>query len=340
MKIRKNASLLLALSLVLTVLAGCGSAPASSAPATSGTASQAASQTPASSASDVKWPTGTINVVNPSAAGGETDVYGRIVNRYLEKELGATFVTTNMAGGGGTISTTQVANAKADGSTMLVFHNGFLLNNLMGLTKLDIGDFEMAGLVGIDPTQCFFARGNVPYDNIKEMVDYLKAGNKVKAGVEVGSFVQFQVKALEKAAGVTLDQVDAGTTSDKIAAMLAGNIDLMGANWATMKDYVAHGDVKCLGVLADERNSVFPDVPTFKEQGYDIVFDKFTFMAFPKGTDKGIVDKFNQAITKIAEDPAYQEELAKYGSKPTPMTTEELTAYMQKIKDQYKALLS
>ena len=340
MKFRKKASLVLALALVLTALAGCGSAPASSSPASSGAASQAASQTPASSASDVKWPTGTVNVINPSAAGGETDVYGRIVNRYLEKELGATFVTTNMAGGGGTISTTQVSNSKADGNTMLVFHNGFLINNLMGLTKLDISDFKMAGMVCIDSTQCLFARSKVSYSNVKEMVDYLKSGNKVKAGVEVGSFFQFQLKSLEKASGVTFDQVDSGTTSDKIAAMLAGNIDLMGANWATMKDYVANGDVKCLGVLADERNSAFPDVPTVKEQGYDITFDKFFFMAFPKDTDQAIVDKFNNAMVKISKDPAYQKEIGTYNAKVSSMTSAEVTEYMQKIEDQYKALLS
>jgi tripartite-type tricarboxylate transporter receptor subunit TctC len=74
--------------------------------------------------------------------------------------------------------------------------------------------------------------------------------------------------------------------------MLAGDIDIMGANWATMKDYVAIGDMKPLCLLAEERHSACPDVPTAKEQGYDIQVVKFFFYAFPGGTDPKMVEAF------------------------------------------------
>jgi len=287
----------------------------------------------------VDWPTRSVEVVNPSKAGGETDVYGRIFQRYLEKELGQTFVTVNMAGGGGTVSTTEVHNSKPDGYRMLVFHNGFLINKLMGLTDLGLDDFEIGAIPVIDATQCFFASAKAPYNNMKELIDYVKAGNKVKVAVEVGSFTHFQLLMFQKLANVEFELVDAGTTPEKIAAMLAGNIDIMGTNFATMRDYMEHGDAKALCLLSEERNKNYPNVPTAKELGYNVVVKKFYFYAFPKGTPKEIVDRFNLAAIKIGNDPAFKADIAKLLADTSTMTTAEATKYMENARDQFKAVL-
>ena len=289
---------------------------------------------------DVDWPKGTVNFINPSAAGGETDIYGRIFNRYLEKQIGTTAVTTNMNGGGGSIATNEVANSSPDGQTILIFHNGFLINNLMGLSPLGVDDFKIAGIVCLDSTQGFFAMADAPYDTMAEMIDYVKGGGEVQMATEVGSFSYFQTLAIQKAADVEFDVVDAGTTPEKIAAMMAGNVDVMGTNYATMRDYVASGKMKCLGYLREERLAEDPDVSTLKEQGYDIVFDKFFFIAFPKETDQAIVDKCSQALVTIANDPEYQEELAGYCAEPCNMTAEEATEYIKDIEAQYKELIN
>jgi len=334
---KKVISLILTFVLLALMTAGCssnsGTSPASSSPA-------ASSPAPSSNDSDpsVNYPTKPIEIINPAAAGGETDVYGRLFARYMEKELGQPLVTINMAGGGGTIATNEVNNSPNDGYRVLTFHNGFLINKLMGLSELDVDSFEIGAINVIDATQCFFATSKVPFNNIKEMVEYVKSGKPVKVATEVGSFTHFQLLALEKAAGVKFDIVDAGTTTEKIKAMLGGSIDVMGANYATIKDYITNGDFKALGLLSEERNPAFPDVPTFKEQGYDIVFDKFFFFAFPKGTDKRIVKKFNDAAIKISQDPQYIEELKKLNASPTTMTTEEAYAYMKQIQDSYSTL--
>lgn len=336
---KRTIATILATMMAVSMLAGCGSSSETPAKEQKTEEAKAPEQTQEAAASDVDWPNGAINFINPSAAGGETDVYGRLFNRYFEKKLGTSCVTTNMPGGGGTISTTEVAGSAADGQTALIFHNGFIINSLMGMTDLNIDSFEIAGIVCEDATQGFYTRADAPYDTIAEMVEYVKGGGEVSVATEVGSFTHFQILALEKAADVELTLVDAGTTTEKIAAMLAGNVDILGTNNATMADYVTKGDMKCLGTLTEERLDCSPDVPTFKEQGYDVVFTKFFFIAFPGGTDKAIVDKASQTLVEIANDPAYVEELAGYNATPVAMTAEEATAYMKQIETEYAALL-
>ncbi|MCI8648838.1 MAG: tripartite tricarboxylate transporter substrate binding protein [Anaerotruncus sp.] len=338
---KKLISALLTAVLFSMACSGCGGAPsASSSPASSTPATPASSAAPASSATEqTNWPTKTIEVINPSAAGGETDIYGRIFQKYMEKELGQTMVTVNMPGGGGTISTTEVSNSENDGYRMLVFHNGFLINNLMGLTELGIDNYEMAAIPIVDATQCFFVSKNAPYNNIKEMIDHVKAGNSVTIATEVGSFTHFQLLMLQQAAGVELDIVDSGTTPEKIAAILAGNIDVMGTNISTMRDYMETGDIKALCLLSPERNSQYPDIPTAKELGYDIDVTKFFFYAFPDGTDPAIVQKFNDAARKVAQSPEFIEEINALYAQVTEMTAAECVSYMQNIYNTYQALL-
>ena len=293
---------------------------------------------PSTSKPSTDYPTKPIEIINPSAAGGETDIYGRLFARYMEQELGQPLVTVNMAGGGGTISTNEVDNSSPDGYRVLTFHNGFIINNLMELSELDIDSFEIAAISVIDATQCFFADSKAPFQDIKEMVDYVKAGNSVRVATEVGSFTHFQLVALEKAADVKFDIVDAGTTPEKITALLGGNIDVLGVNYATAKDYIVNGDFKPLGLLSTERNPEFPEIPTFEELGYDVVFDKFFFFAFPKGTPEEVVERFNEAAIAVGNNPEYKDEVKKMFASTSTMTTQEAYDYMKKIQEDYSAL--
>ena len=335
-KVKRTLSVILMLVMILGILAGCGGSEESQAPESTAPESNAPES---ESPEDFKWPTGSIEVINPSAAGGETDVYGRIFQRYMEAELGVTMPTVNMAGGGGTLATNEVASSANDGSRALVFHNGYLINNLMGLSDLNLDNMCMAAIAVTDATQIFFARTDLPFDDLAQMIDYVKGGGEVNVATEVGSFTHFQLLMIEEAGDVTLDIIDGGTTPEKIAAMLAGDIDIMGSNWATMKDYVANGDVKPLCLLADERHPACPDIPTAKELGYDIQVVKFFFYAFPEGTDPQLVDAFNAAAQRIAQNPEYIAELEALNATAIVLDTQGTYDYMKDVMDTYEALL-
>lgn len=336
---KRTLAILLAAIMLLGLLAGCGGAATESkAPESKAPESNAPGTNPTEPTA-FEWPTGSIEVINPSAAGGETDTYGRIFQRYMEAELGVTMPTVNMAGGGGTLATNEVASSSADGSRALVFHNGYLINNLMGLSDLDLDNMCMAAIAVADATQIFFAAADQPYEDLKELIEYVKGGGEVNVATEVGSFTHFQLLMLEAAGDVKFDIVDAGSTPEKIAAMLAGDIDIMGSNWATMKDYVANGDLKPLALLADERHPSCPDVPTAKELGYDIIVEKFFFYAFPGDTDPAIVEAFNAAAQRVSENPEYIADIGALNASAVVLDVQGTHDYMKTILDSYAALL-
>lgn len=283
------------------------------------------------------YPTKAIQVVVPAGAGGDTDVNSRILGKYLTKELGQPVVIVNVGGAGGTLGTRKVKDAAPDGYTVLFHHNGFLLNKLLGLVDYSLDAFKVSAIAVMDNNNAFVASGNSKYNSMKDVVSALKAKpGSVSFATEVGSFTHLQVLSFEKAAGVKLNIVDVGGAAQKTAALLGGQLDLIGTQLGLVRDYLKSGDFKGLGVASAQRSPSFPNVPTFKEQGYDVEFSKFYFYAFPKDTPDSIVNRFSQAVEKVVNNPEYVKEItAALDATPTYMGPAKATAYIQNIENQY-----
>lgn len=257
------------------------------------------------------YPTKPIQVVVPAGAGGDTDLNCRILGKYLEKELGQTIVTVNVGGAGGSLGTRKVKDSQADGYTVLFFHPGMLLNKVMGLVDFSFQDFELGGLAVLDETNIFAANSMAPYNNVAELAKIIREKPKsISFATEVGSFTHLHVLAFQDAAGggAELNVVDVGGAAAKTAALKGRQIDIIGTQYGLIKDYIANKDFKAIGVLSDKRNPAFPDVPTFKELGFDISFTKFFFYSFPKGTPRDVVDTFSAAIKRVVDNPDYKKE--------------------------------
>lgn len=286
---------------------------------------------------DVTYPTKAIQVVVPAGAGGDTDLNSRILGKYLTKELGQPVVIVNVGGAGGTLGSRKVKDAAPDGYTVLFFHNGFLLNKLLGLVDYGVESFKVSAIAVMDNNNAFVTSGSSRYNSMKDVVAALKAKpSSVSFATEVGSFTHLQVLSFEKAAGVKLNIVDVGGAAAKTAALLGDQLDLIGTQLGLVRDYLKKGDFRGLGVASAERAAAFPNVPTFKEQGYNVEFSKFYFYAFPQDTPDSIVNKFSAAVEKVVGDPAYQKEIdAALNATPTYMGPEKATAYLQKVDAQY-----
>ena len=265
----------------------------------------------ASQAAD--WPNQPVEFVVPANPGGDTDINCRVFLKYLEKELGQSMVVVNMAGAAGAVGMTNVAQARPNGYRALFFHSGALIGKIMDFVPFSISkDFEVAAMPVIDKSNCFGVNAKAPYNNIKELVEYVKANpKKVSFATESGSFTHLHILALEEAAGVQFNVADAGTASEKITALLGGRIDIIGTQYGLIKGYIQNGEFKCIGILSDQKLAGAEDVHTFAEDGYPLSFDKFFYVAFPKGTPKEIITKFSAAAKKVAENPAYIAECKK-----------------------------
>ena len=314
--------------------AGCG-APAQN----SSSQSQApqSSQGESAPGAETDYPKKAITVVVPAGAGGDTDSYARIFGKYLEQELGQPVVISNVGGAGGTVGLRQVKDSQADGYTAVFYHGSALLNTIMGLADFDVRtDMRVADIPIRDNTQMIFADAK-KFQSLEDVVAKCKAEpESVIFGRETGTQAHLVALALEEAAGVKFNQVDiAAGFSNLIAALMGGQIDLFFMTYGSAQDYIASGDIIPLGVLSEERAAAMPDLPTFKEQGMDLVFEKFFFYGFPKDTPDEVVEKFNAAVEKVTASEACREEIAKFGLTPQYLDPAATGEYFDTMYDFY-----
>ncbi|GGB39007.1 hypothetical protein GCM10011409_15670 [Lentibacillus populi] len=287
------------------------------------------------------YPEKSITVVVPAGAGGDTDRNTRTLAKNLEDELGVSLVVQNVNGAGGSTGTRQVLDADPDGYTVLAFHDAALINNVLDLTDYSIADdFEVAGIGILDKANTFMVSGDSKFDNLQDMVAYAKDHpGEVKVATETGAFTHLQLLKLQEEADVEFNIVDAGGAADKIKALLGGQVDVVPTSLGLVQEYVDSGKMKSLGVMSDERLELFPDVPTFKEQGYDVVFDKIFFWAFPPETPDDVVNKFSDAMEKVVkENGEFADKLKGYGVNPEYVGPGEAEKLIKETQNNYKEI--
>lgn len=283
-----------------------------------------------------EYPTKPIEMFLPVAAGGDTDVNGRIFAKYLTKELGQTVVIVNIGGAGGSIGTQELMNSAPDGYRILWYHNSTILNEITGVSKINYKDLEVACIPLLDETAILIARKDSGWKDLNDLVAYAKENpGQILAGMETATLAHLVPLALADVAGIELAIVDIGAANARTAGLLGGQIDVYFGQYGVVKDYIENGDFVALCALAEERNPYYQDVPTAKELGYDLVFDKFFYFAFPKGTPKQIVDTFNNAVEKAIADPKLGEEFAKLFLFPSFHDTDAALEIMRETEEFY-----
>ena len=283
------------------------------------------------------WPTGTVNVVLPYGAGGDTDTYCRQLFQRVSKITGQTFVVINQQGGSGIVAAMDVINKKPDGYTILFNHTGAaLVQEATGMVDFSYtNSFENCCTVAIDETYSLVAISpegeyksySKGWKTLADMIAYAKENpGKVRYSTVFGSTTEYVGTMLERQAGVEFDNINVGTSGgERMAAMLGGQVDILAANYMQVKDYIEKGDLVCLAVMSKQRVPGI-DYPTFAELGYDkVVTAKKYEVKFPKGTDKAIVDKLAGICKEIVlNDASYADVLKVYFAQPLYRDAEQM----------------
>ena len=284
-----------------------------------------------------EWPSGTVNVVLPYGAGGDTDTYCRQLFQRVSKITGQTFVIINQQGGSGIVAAMDVMNKPNDGYTLLFNHTGAaLVQEATGMVDFSYTkDFENCCTVAIDETYSLVAISpegeyksySKGWKNLADMIDYAKKNpGKVRYSTVFGSTTEYVGTMLENQAGVQFDNINIGTSGgERMAAMLGGQCDILAANYMQVKDYIEKGDLICLAVMSKQRVPGI-DYPTFTELGYDkVVTAKKYEIKFPKGTNKAIVDKLAGICKEIVlNDKSYADVLKVYFAQPLYRDAEQM----------------
>lgn len=288
------------------------------------------------------YPSKPISFVVAYAAGGGTDVAARMFVPYLEKYLGGTIGIVNKPGGNAEVGFSSIATAKPDGYTIgMLNFPVFFINMQTRKTTYSMDSYEIIGPLGGSAHTI-----GVAIDSPMKTLDELIASAKKEPGVmTIGSsgnfsddylaFLQFQ-----KATGIELNHVAFKGAGPARTAVLGGHVNLIAFNVDEAIPYVKNGQIHLLGVMSEERDPQLPDVPTFKEQGYDIISGSTRGLAVPKGTPADVVQKLREALKKVLEDPEYLKQVSDLGQSVNYMDANTYAENLDKEAEQTKALLT
>lgn len=288
------------------------------------------------------YPAKAVQILVPANPGGDTDMTARFLAKEMEKHFGQPLPIVNMSGAAGTIAINNLAGSPKDGYKVLYFHTDAIVSNLLGMSPYKWDDtFAIAGIPASVADFGLFTHKDSPFGNLGELVKRAQSmgGEKLKYATDTGSINQVLGRLIQKRLGLAFTEIDGGNAADRVAALLGKRIDLVSLPYSVAKTYVESGDFKCLGIMAEQRNSFIPDVPTFKEQGQDINYVKFFFFGFAKGTDRKVIDAFSAAMGKAVAAPGYAESIARYNMTPKFMGPEAAFEFMKARETECKAYI-
>jgi len=265
------------------------------------------------------YPSNKITLVVAFAAGGVADTLARMVGQRLSERLHQQVVVENRGGAGGNIAAGVVAHAAADGYTLLVTTTALAINETLRETKpFTAGDFKTVAIVASSPEALVTSPSN-PANNLADFVKAAKGKtiNFGSAGVGSGSHIEAEY-FFKKIAGIEATHVPFQGGAPAINATLGNQIDLLATTLGGgAAAQVAAGKLKGLGIAADKRASVTPNVPTYAEAGFPGFFAASWVGFFaPAKTDPQIIAALNTAINDTIKNPDVQQKLATIGFDP------------------------
>lgn len=299
-----------------------------------------AQQSDTGGAAAEQFPTKQVQYVIPFDPGGESDVTARLQQPALEQALGESVVVSNRPGGGGAVGWSELANGtQPDGYTVMGANLPHVL--LQPLAREDAGyeteDINWVYIFESTPNAFLVAKDS-PYNTLEEFVQAAKKGKMTVGGSSSYSANHMGTLALNQEAGIDLTYVPFSGTATASPALLGGQIDgLMSYNTEALE--LQDQGAKVLAVASEKRLPELPDVPTFKEAGYDVVEGAWRGAAVPPGTPQPIVDELAAAFEKVNNDPQVKKKMQNLGFHIENMGPKEAEKFtQQRLVDARKLL--
>jgi tripartite-type tricarboxylate transporter receptor subunit TctC len=291
------------------------------------------------------WTARPISMVVPFAAGGTTDVLGRVLAQRVGEILGQQIVVENVGGSGGMTGSLRVAQARPDGSQILFSGLGpLVLNQALYKKPLydSMTDFTPVSLVAEVPL-VLIVRKDLPVGNLQEFMAYARANqarmNFASAGI--GSAPHVGCVLLNSAININVTHVPYRGSGPAMQDLIAGRTDYFCEALPTALAQIQSNAVKAVAILTRERARILPDLPTAQEQGLD-GFDAYTWYAFflPRGAPESIVHHLHQAAVETMQTPWVRERLEALGAtlvEPARSTPQYLCEFMRTETEKWQA---
>ena len=284
---------------------------------------------------------GTIRILVGYPPGATSDSLTRVIAEHMARTLKQNVIVENKAGAGGRIANEQVKAAAADGTTLL----------MTPVATMAIFPHSYAGQLRYDPFKDFApvahlsnfqvglaVQSAVPARTLAEYVAWVKADpakNNFYASAAAGSIPHFFGVMFGRAAGIPLTHVPYKGTASAMQALAANEISAVSTVVADIRPLVASGKARLLAVAGEQRDPTFPDVPTFRQLGFDLVAQPWYALFAPAGTPPSTVDRLARAAAAAVKDPAVNQRLVDMGLEPTGHGPSQLAAVLKADFDRW-----
>jgi tripartite-type tricarboxylate transporter receptor subunit TctC len=279
------------------------------------------------------YPTRPITMVNPFPPGGVVDVVGRPLAAIMEKSLKQPVIMVGKPGAGGAVGFAYAAKAPADGYTILMGLSSISIfpvsDRINGKTPpYELKEFAPIALVTADPT-VLVVRTDGPYKTIKDFVDAAKANpgkiNYSSSGVYGTLHVAMEIFA--NAAGIQLFHVPYQGGGPAVTALLGGQVQALASGPAAAIGQIKAGKMRALASWGSERLALLPEIPTFKELGYDAEFYIWSGVFVPAATPPDIQMKLRAAVREAANSPEFKSAMQKVSTPVAYLDAPEFKKY-------------
>lgn len=274
------------------------------------------------------YPERTIIMVIPFSAGGNLDIVGRALVPSLEKELGVRVIIKNIGGAGGTLGAAELSMAAPDGYTI-----GYLAMGPLSLQpqirELPYTTSSFKPVASVHNTQyVLMVRKDSPMNTLADAKKYLleKDGEAIIGSSGHGGITHIASVAIVDALGGKAKHLPDKSSTEALKNLAGGVTDF----YADPITILAAYDVKALGTFAAERHPDFPDVPTMKEQGYDLEFSSWGGIMVPRDTPDAVVEKLERAVRSAVNSPEFQEAARKTSTTVWDSGKEDFGAFITK----------
>jgi tripartite-type tricarboxylate transporter receptor subunit TctC len=295
-------------------------------------------------AADDQWPRKPIELVVSFSPGGAVDTAARLVAPVLEKELGTNVEVVNRPGAGGQIGYTELTSAAPDGYTIGATGSPSVVVSPLDPSrgaKYTRASFQPLGLQVIDPAIIGVAP-NSPYTSLKALLDAAIAApgtiTATTTGIQTGE--HFAIAQIKEETGADFAPVHFSEgSSQAMAAFLGNHVPVYVGSASDVGDLVKENKIRVLGVMDSTRSPSLPDVPTFKESGYDILSTTARGYSAPAGLPDAVSAKLESAIKSAIENPDVQAKISDLGLQTRYLSGPDYEALWTEQETTFKELL-
>jgi len=278
------------------------------------------------------WPSGPIRLVVPFAPGGSTDLAARLVAEGLSQRLGVSVIVENRAGAGATTGSQIVADAPPDGQTLVMSNiasHGISPALYRNLRYDPVRSFTHIAMVITNPSVWVVN----PRSEITSLADLVRIARTRRGGLDMassgaGSSNHLLLVRFSTLAGIDHTHVPFRGAGPAMTAVIAAQVPMMSDSLPSAAGHIRQGSVRAIAMSSAERHPLFPDVPTFREQGFDLVSTSWFALSGPANMPAPIVERLHRETMALISTPESRTRFAELGGEPGDMSTAQFTAFV------------